>query len=368
MSASPFLRARLGALYLLSLTAVLSALLAWKPAWREGPVRRAIPAVVLALAALGGQAAHERLALLSDRAGRGRFRALGAAVHAAVALIAFLSLFTRQADVAQGAVRALVVLQPLFLLLAGLGRGQQGTLLNAVLLTVFAALAGGPVAATAVVACAVLVPLFLAADHHARLLLDYPVREAPGPGLLLRDAVPPVLGIGALLACFFYWRPPAAFVAFADVLPAARIEPGVLVRLLLELFGIAALAGVGFYLLLRWSGGAGGAGAELEGPAVEARRRPVPAPADGGTSKEPPLGGIRERVVRVYVRALERLARSGRRRKPSQTPAEFARGLEPADAAARLTELFTRARYGNEELGEADLAAAEGAAEALTSS
>lgn len=368
MSASPFLRARLAALYLLSLAAVLSALLAWRPAWIEGPLRRGIPAVALALAALGGQAAHDRLALLSERVGRGRFRALGSAVHAAVALVGFLALFARQADVARGAVWALVLLQPLFLLLAGLGRGHQGTLLNAVLLTVFAALAGGPVAATAVVACAVLVPLFLAADHHARLLLDYPVREAPARGPLLRDALPPALGIGALLALFFYWKPPAPFEAFADVLPAARIEPGVLARLLLELLGIAVLAGVGFYLLLRWSGGGGGAGGDLEGPAVEARRRPEPAAAEGGTSKEAPLGGLRERVVRIYVRTLERLARSGRRRKPSQTPAEFARGLEPAAAAALLTELFTRARYGNEELNEADVAAAEGAAEALTSS
>ena len=45
MSASPFLRARLAALYLLSLAAVLSALLAWRPSWIEGPVRRGIPAI-----------------------------------------------------------------------------------------------------------------------------------------------------------------------------------------------------------------------------------------------------------------------------------------------------------------------------------
>ena len=366
MSASPFLRARLAALYLLSLAAVYAGLLAWQPGWIEGPARAALPPVALAAAALAGQAAHERLALLGERVGRGRFRALGGAVHAAVALVAFLGLFARHPDATRSALRGLVLLQPLFLLLAGLGRGHQGTLLNAVLLTVFASLAGGAVAAAAVTACAVLLPLFLAADHHARLLLDYPVREAPGPARTLGDVLPPVLAVGLLLGGFFFWRPPRPFEAFVDVLPAARLEPGVLLRLLLELLGVAILAGVGFWLLLRWSGGGGGGAAEPEGRAVEARRRPEPARSEGGTPPEPPLGGVRERIVRVYVRALERLARRGRRRKPSQTPAEFARGLEPAEAAGTLTELFTRARYGFEELGEADLRAAERAAESLS--
>jgi len=368
VSAAPFLRARLGLLYLLSLSSLVAALLAWRPEWLEGPLRRTLPAIVLALAALGGQAAHERLALVAERVGRGRFRSLGGAVHGAVALLGLLGLFARQADVTQGAVKALAVLQPLFLLLAGLGRGHQGTLLNAVLLSVFAAVAGGPVAAGAVTSCAVLVPLFLAADHHARLLFDYPVRDTPGSAAWLRDALPPALSLGLLLALYFYGSPPKPFQAFVDVLPAARIEPGVLARLLFELMGIAVLAGVAFYLLLRWSGGGGGAAGEADGRPVEARRRPEPSAVAGAPASEPPLGGVRERVVRLYVRTLEALARRGRRRAPSQTPAEFARGLEPADAAATLTELFTRARYGKEELGESDLASAERAAEALTSS
>jgi len=360
-----FLRARLAALYLLSLSAVYAALVAWKPGWIEGPLLVAWPPALLALAALGGQGLHERLSLLADRVGRGRFRSAAAMVHGGVALLGFLGVFLKQAQAAEAAVRGLIYLQPLFLLLAGLGRGHQGTLLNALVLTVFAALAGGPLAAAAVVACAVFVTLFLSADHYARLLLEYPVQEAPGSWLVAREALPPAATLGIALSLFFALVPPLPYAPFLKALPAATVGSDVLLRLLLQLLGIAVTAGIAFYLLMRWGGSGGPETQEPEGQKVPARRRPEPSPAGAGASEEPPLEGWRAKVVRVYVRALDQLARWGVRRKPSQTPAEFARGLEPAVDVTALTALFTRARYGFEELSEADLKEAERAAQAV---
>lgn len=364
MTAS-LLRARLGALFLLSLSAVYAALVAWKPAWIDGPLLVGWPPLLLALAALAGQGLTDRLSLLAERVGRGRFRSAAATAHGSIALLGILGLFLRQAPASEAAVKALVWLQPLFLLLAGLGRGHQGTLLNAMLLTVFAALAGGTLAAAAVVACAVFTALFLSADHYARLLLEYPVPEAPGSGLVVREALPPALALGALLSLFFAWMPPRPFSAFVQHMPTASASPDLVLRLLLQLLGIAVLAGVAFFLLMRWSGGLGGEAPEPEGQRAPARRRPEPAPPSSRAAEEAPLDGWRAKVVRVYVRALEQMAKWGLRRKPSQTPSEFAQRLEPRAEASTLTSLFIRARYGFEELSEADLKEAERAAEAL---
>jgi len=62
----------------------------------------------------------------------------------------------------------------------------------------------------------------------------------------------------------------------------------------------------------------------------------------------------RSRIVKVYVRTTQQLAKWGRRRRPFQTAGEFARTLAPAGAAAELTDLFSRARYGSGEMTEAE--------------
>ena len=114
-AAGGFLRARLAALYLLSLTSVTAALAAWRPSWIDGP-RAWLPGVVLAFAALAGQAAHDRFSLLADRLGRGRFRSAGASAHGAVVALGLLGLFVRSPQATESAVRGLAVFQPLFLL------------------------------------------------------------------------------------------------------------------------------------------------------------------------------------------------------------------------------------------------------------
>jgi hypothetical protein len=364
-AAGGFLRARLAALYLLSLTSCVAALAAWRPGWIDGPVRPWIAAGVLAAAALAGQASHDKLSLLADRLGRGRFRSAGASAHGAVVALGLLGLFVRSPQASESAVRGLVVFQPLFLLLAGLGRSHQGTLLNAAALTLFAALAGGPLAAGAVIACATLTLVFLAADHHARLLTEYPVAEAPGPGLLWREAIPAAAALGGLLALFFAAVPPKPFAAFVPVMPAASMPPELLTRLLLQLLGLAFFAGLLFYLLLRVSGRLGEGAAEPEHEQAVARRRAEPAPAAAAAPPEPPVTGVRAQVIRLYLKVLEQLARRGRPRRPHQTPAEFARGLEPAVEAGALTGLFVRARYGRDEMSDDDLRRADEAARAV---
>ena len=360
-----FLRARLGALYALSLASCYAALAAWRPAWIDRPWRAAVPAILLGLAAIAGQALQDRLSLLAERVGRGRFRAAGATAHGLILMLGLLGLSLRLPTSASGAVRMLLFFHPLFLLLAGLGRGHQGTLLNAVALTVFASLAGGVVAAVAVVSCAMGVLIFLSADHHARLLLEYSAADAPGPRLLWREALAPAAALGVALSLVFVLVPPRPFAAFVASMPGSTAAPDVVMRLLVQLLGISVVAGIAFYLLMRWSGSVGESDGESDYEKAAARRRPEPLPASVPPAPEPALEGWRSRVVRVYVKALEQLARWGLRRRPSQTPAEFARRLEPEGDAASLTALFVRARYGAEELSEQDFEEAERAARSV---
>ncbi len=360
-----FLRARLGALYGLSLAACYTALGAWRPSWIDRPWRAAVPALALGLAAVAGQALQDRLTQLAERVGRSRFRAAGATAHGLVMMLGLLGLLLKLPTSASGAVRALLLFQPFFLLLAGLGRGQQGTLINAVALTAFASLAGGPLAAVAVVLCAMGVLIFLSADHYARLLIEYSGADAPVPRLLWREAVAPAAALGAALSIFFWLAPPRPLAVVVQAMPGATASPDVVLKLLLHLLGISIVAGLLFFLLLRWSGRTGESEGDADFEKAAARRRPEPPSPALPLPPEPPLEGWRSRVVRVYVKALEQLARWGLRRRPSQTPAEFARQLEPEGDAAALTALFTRARYGAEELSEAEFQEAERAAQSV---
>jgi hypothetical protein len=76
--------------------------------------------------------------------------------------------------------------------------------------------------------------------------------------------------------------------------------------------------------------------------------------------------GRRGRVVRAYVAFLKEAARLAQRRRPSQTPAEYAAALgEPAGPLARLTRLFVAARYGPVEPEEDEAREAERTAQAV---
>jgi hypothetical protein len=357
---------RLLALYLLSVAAVQGAALAWRPGDLAGPLGLLGPPLLLAAAAYAGAAAYERLAWIAERAGRGRLHAAGATLHSGVLLVALLGLLIRQRDAVEAALRWLSIAQPLLLLLAGFGRSYHGAVLNAGALTILAGFGGGLPAAASVVAHVSLLAVFLVADHVARKLVEYPVEDAPGPRLLLREAGLPALGAAAALSLFFALLPPEPYAAFAvRPPPVGTLRPEMLGRLLVQVTGIAVLTGVGFYLLLRWNASSAASGREDDFERVRARRRAEPSAADVSSAPEAPASGARGRIVRAYLGLLGFLARQGVRRRRGQTPSEFSVRLGPSGEAVELTGLFIRARYGDAEPGEGGAEAAERAARAL---
>jgi Domain of unknown function (DUF4129) len=118
---------------------------------------------------------------------------------------------------------------------------------------------------------------------------------------------------------------------------------------------VAIVSTVAFYILLRFGGGGRGIAAEAPVVDIVAARRKAAQP-ESARYLEPaiPINQWRSRIVALYLETSEQLAKWGRRRRPFQTPREFARNLAPADAAAELADLFGRARYGPADLTEAD--------------
>jgi hypothetical protein len=62
--------------------------------------------------------------------------------------------------------------------------------------------------------------------------------------------------------------------------------------------------------------------------------------------------------VEFYERMERVLAKRGLKRRPEQTPQEFAFALD-MPLAVRLTELYNRVRFGNEPIGPEDASAIE---------
>lgn len=357
MKPSPvtLLQARLASLYLLSWAAVSGSLIAWQGAKALHPWPLLWPPVALAAAALGGASLQDRLAVLVDKHTRARTRSVIGVVYGAVLLVVSLGLLSGSRDAAQAGGALLRGLQPLFLLLAGFGRGHLGTLVNAFALTSTSMLAGGPGAALSATLHAGILVFFLAADRGARLLTEFPVEELPSQGRMLVKGAMPAAAVALLLGVFFWAVPPAPYAPIAQAGAIASLPADKLVGLLSNLILVAVLSTLAFWLLLRF--GSGGRSAGPDAPLVEvvtARRKE--GRTEGASFREPPVPANqwRARIVALYVRTAAQLAKGGRRRAPSQTPKEFARLLAPAGASAELAELFGRARYGREEPTEAD--------------
>jgi hypothetical protein len=143
------------------------------------------------------------------------------------------------------------------------------------------------------------------------------------------------------------------------------LPPGGLGDLYLDLMAITALGAGGFWLALRWGLGGGRRLAEEDSEIVASRSREEPAASASPPKPVEEEGGLRGRVIRIYLDLCEALARAGVRRRRTWTPREFAVRLEPPEEAARLTELFARARWGPSELAPEDVHAAQAAADAV---
>ena len=78
-------------------------------------------------------------------------------------------------------------------------------------------LAGGPGAALSVALHAGLVAFFLAADHPARMLTEYPVGGMPRAGPILAQGAVPALAIAAGLGACFWAFPPAPYAPLRPV-------------------------------------------------------------------------------------------------------------------------------------------------------
>lgn len=348
-----FLRARLVAIYLLSLAAVYGSIISWSPGipW----LLLAWPPVVLGVAALAGAAIQERLAGLADRHVRARVRSVAGIVYGGALFLISMGLLAGRRDAAEGGVEILRFLQPVFLLFAGFGRGHLGALINAFVLTTASLLAGGAGAAVSAALHGGLLAWFLAADRAARTLLEYPVDVMPRPWpILAKGAVQAVL-VTAALAAWFWAVPALPYAPLRQSGAGASIPGDKLAGLLGNLAFVGAVSAFAVYLVLRLGGG--GRSGETDVPTitiVQARRRSQKAGGAAFAEAVPSPREWRARIVKLYVRTTGQLAKWGRRRRSFQTPREFARTLAPAGAAAELTELFSRARYGSAEMTEAE--------------
>ena len=359
-SPEAFLRARLLAVYLLSLAAVSGSILAWHPDRALSPLNLLWPPIGLGAAAVAGAAMQDRLSAMLDRHLRTRIRSVAGLAYGATLLVVSIGLLTGSRGAAEEGCALLRGLQAAFLLLAGFGRGSLGILINALALTATSILAGGPGAALSAALHGSLLMFFLAADHAARTLTEFPVESMPRAGPLLLRGAGSSLAVLLLLGGFFTLLPPAPYAPLQKAGAVVSLPAGQLVGLLTNLGAVALLAAIVFTALLRFGGG--GRSGAAEEPAFEvasARRRTEKA--GGARYAEPPVERKewRARIVQLYVKTAEQLSKWGKRRRPWQTPREFARTLAPAGAAADLTELFGRARYGRDELSEADFERAE---------
>ncbi len=356
--------ARALTMYLLSVHCVANALLATDP--RVPPLLPVIAIALLAAVVLG-EALAPALAQLVDRVSRARLQITAWVPYGALLAISMMRLMNGDADAMAGLAAMFAALQGLFLLLAGFGRGYIGAIQNALVLTVFASLPGGRVASVGVTGFAGLLGLFLVFDHFARKLAAYPTREGPSVGTAFAQAAVVVLPVVGALALTFAILPPTGYEPLVRSARATQLTQEQVSAAYRDLAILAGAAGVVSWIVV-WAllRGRGEADASPAIEVVTARRRGEEAMGEGAGRREPEYSGVRGRIVRTYLRFLERAAKLGLLRRPDMTPREFSvRVRRPEEPLAVLTDAFMRARWGPDEPAEEDARAAEGAAEAV---
>jgi hypothetical protein len=233
-------------------------------------------------------------------------------------------------------------------------------LANAIMLVSLAALAGGVVAAAAVIGSVTLLAAFLVFDHFARTLAAHRHRAVRLRDSALREAARAALPPAAFLTLLLAAAPPRPHGA----LSLERLKEAQEVSSAYRLLALLVLAGGGgVYLVRKTLRPAGEAEPILEESieSVTLADEAIPEPPKVDRRVRP---GMRGRVVGLYVAFLEHAARLGWLRPSHLTAPEFAALVvrEPGEALGRLTEIFVRARYGPDETSEDEVRAAEGAA------
>jgi hypothetical protein len=351
--------ARQATLYLLSLASIAGAEIAWRQA---GPLRVAALAGLVAGAMLLGAVLADAL---SGTIAAGVRRQARLVLYGLVPIVGLLSLATGLAG-ATLAARGAEVLGLLLLATLLLGEPLRLELLavwGTLLLTLLAALGGGPPALIGLPAWLALAGLFFAFDHAARTLAAWPAARPPRTSRLALDAARVLALPLLLLSAGLIALPGARRAAPSLERESAAVLPEI--RRSYEWLLIVALAGGGgVAFVFRWLRGDEKEGAplvEMAESRVEAEEALEPL-----VFEDARYAAGRGRIIKAYVRFLEKARAAGLRLEPSLTAREIeGRVRRPEAPLGALTDIFTAARYGPDEPSAAAVHDAESASQIL---
>ena len=352
-------------LYLLSVNAVACALLAWTDA--------GLGAMVGWAAAIGvAHAVGERLGVPFAAIDTRRRDRMGVFLGTLQVSVLVIALVLAAASPTPGLLGFLVSVfagyQLLVTVLLRLTTEPRGLVGQALALTALSCLRGGPLGAWAAASSLALAGVYVALDHHGRLLAAHRVDDAPhARGALVRGAavvLPVALAVGLVayrVAPLPRPDPPPETIVDAykpvDEKPKRELDLRALRALVLSgLGGAVFIYFVGRWLVRSKKGERGA----IETPeplrgALERIREPPSAAA-----ARPSYAGRRGRVVRAYLDLLRGADRAGFARRPDETAGEFAAALgEPRTPLETATGVFVRARYGPFEVTDEDVQRAE---------
>jgi large conductance mechanosensitive channel len=214
----------------------------------------------------------------------------------------------------------------------------RGLVGQSLALTALACLRGGPLGAWAAASSLALAGVYVALDHHARLLAAHRIDDAPhARGALLRGAAV-VLPVAVAVGLGIYRvsplpRPDPPPQTIGDAYKPVEDKPKRELDLrALRALVLSGLGGAVFvYFVGRWLvRSKKGERGVIEAPeplrgALERIREAPPA-----SSKMPSYAGRRGRVVRAYLDLLRGADRAGFARRPDETAGEFAAALADA--------------------------------------
>jgi hypothetical protein len=358
-------------LYLLALDAVACAQLAWTDA---GPGALAGWAVALAVALAAGERAGDAFASIEAKR-RDRAATFLGTLQLSILVLALVLAAGKPTTGLLGFLAGVLSgYQLLAVALARLGPHARGVVGQSLALVGLACLRGGPLGAWAAASALALTGLYVGLDHHSRLLALHRLDDRGHAGralalsALLVMPVAVAVGLGIHAAAPEPRGDPAPEVVDLSYRPVGEQPRRELDTRALRSIVVAGLAGaVAVYFVGRWIvRSKRGVKGSIETPeplrgtlerirSDERPRRAVPS-----------YPGARGKVVLAYLRMLRGAERLGFSRRPDETPAQFARALaEPRAPLAEATEVFVRARYGQFDVGDDEVQAAERGADGV---